>query len=238
MPSPSTGSVVKKTQQPIPKVGPYNARFSAVVDLGTHMSKGQFAKEQFEVVLQLELVDTNYDFDKHRPADKKRNKGPEPFVITKRFNKMMGNKANLHKFIAAARGRAFEDGEAEKFNLFSIIGKPTQVNISHRADKLQPEIKYAEIMGLPMPPINPKEVKKLRNPTFAFNIMDLSNPEYKEEALATFGKLYSWMQSEITSSPEYKAAMDGGSSGASSFDNPDDPYAEAEGASEEENDTF
>lgn len=207
MPRPITGTHSTKTQREIPPPKTFLARCRGVVDLGTQPDFGEFPQPKLKVHLMFELVNTRHVFKGQE------DKGEQPFVISVDFPRKMSKKANLRKFIVAWFGKDFlTEDAARDFDLFLLIGKTCQITIKHTPDKEQPEIKYANIGSIsPVIEEMRKSVPPLVNPTHAFSINDLNDPEpeYREAAKKAFNALSEWLQNKIKGSPEWIAAEKG-----------------------------
>jgi hypothetical protein len=181
----------------LPPAGNHAAVCCGVVYCGTVPKEFEGKPKMKKVVyLYFELSNTNHVFDA--------NKGPEPFVIRQEYSLSMGKNANLRKMLEGWRGQPFTDAEAAKFNIFSIVKAPCQVNLVKKISKANKErievYSVSQLMaGVPVP--------TLRTALTEWKMPDITKGEkFDTEG---FNKLHSFIQNDIKASDEYKAMANG-----------------------------
>lgn len=175
--------------RPIPEAGLAKARCIAMIDLGTQEREFQGKKSSArKVKLTFELVETAHVFDKE--------KGPQPFVVSKEYTASLSEKATLHKDLTQWRGKKFTKEELEGYDLNNLVGKPCYLSIVHEQSKKDSNVIYANIASII--PIKPGEkIPANKNPLIRFNIDNLDAP-------VVFGQLHKFEQEKITKSPEWQ----------------------------------
>lgn len=98
----------------IPPEGVHQAVVVDIVDLGMKETPWGM-KPKVRIVFEL---------------DKKKRDG-KPFTAIKQFTAVLGEKANLDRFIAAIRGKALSADERVKFRLSSLVGLSCQLLLQH-----------------------------------------------------------------------------------------------------------
>lgn len=105
-----------------------------------------------------------------------------PMTIYANFRASLNKKANLRKAVESWTGKKFSnDGEAEQYDVFDLLGKPCMILVTHSDDG-----KYANIdniMALP----KGAAVGKAENPLL----------KYSTEEDAAFNKLPNFLQEKI-----------------------------------------
>lgn len=118
----------------LPPTGPHPAVLYRIIDLGSQKVdyKGE-TKLLRKVLLSWELH-----------CDERMRDG-NLFTVHQRYTWSMNEKANLRQMLQQWRGVDFSDGEAEKFNIVTLLGKPCMLTITHttKNDKT-----YANINGV------------------------------------------------------------------------------------------
>ena len=168
--------------------GTYVARCYSMIEIGTIEVefKGE-KKKQHKVAITWELPTETAIFHEE--------KGPEPFVVSKKYTLSMHEKANLRKDLESWRGKGYTDDEAEKVDITKLIGQPCLLSViqSPRPDdqtKTYTQITSISKMmkGQDCPPqINPTKILSFDN--FDENV---------------FNSLSDYMKDMIKSSDEFK----------------------------------
>lgn len=179
---------VKTSSQSNPApAGTHLARCYSVLDVGTHTSKGQFAKTQRRIVLQFELPNELHRFKEDEPE--------KPFSITREFAQSTHEKAGLRIFLEGWVGRKFTDEELKRFDVSKFLGRAAMLNVIHDSSG---ERTYANIASIsPLP-------KGMACPAAINEPVELSLEQEDFDPKA-FAKVQEWLQKRITESPEYKA---------------------------------
>ena len=183
-----------------PPAGTHVATCYRLVDLGTQVTEFQGeSKKQHKIMLSWELPDELME-------------NGQPFSIHQRYTLSMHEKATLRKHLEAWRGRAFNDDEAGKFDISSILGKACFLSIIHatKGDRTYANISGVSKLakGTPAPaPINPRTFFSLAEPDWTL-----------------YGLLSQGLQAVIAKSPEYAEARRGPTSDATDNTPADDDF--------------
>jgi hypothetical protein len=120
--------------EPIP-ADLYPAVFCGVVDIGTQeTANGE--KRQVRIVWEIPELRQTGEID-GQPYDRPRN-------IAKKYTLSFHEKASLFKHLCSARGKQFTPDELKAFDLFSIIGKPCQLQVAQFTTDDGKTIAYVE----------------------------------------------------------------------------------------------
>jgi hypothetical protein len=139
-----------------------------------------------------------------------------PMTIYANFRASLNKKANLRKVIESWRGKKFSnDGEAEQFDVFSMLGKACMILVTHSDDG-----KYANVDNVIALP-DGVPVPKAENPLL----------KYTTDEDAAYNSLPKFLQEKIDGQIHAQAAAP---KGASKSSNPDDAFADAEAARQED----
>lgn len=123
-------------------------------------------------------------------------KGAQPLVVSKEFTLSMGEKANLRKMLESWRGSPFTEEQAKNFDITVLLGKPCMINLTHKASKKDPSIKYDEISAItPVP-------KGMTYPAQVNPSQELSYDKWDEKL---FESLPDFIKGKMITTPEYKA---------------------------------
>lgn len=179
----------KPTQQAYELVpsGNHVARVYRVLHLGTlsEMYMGE-KKMNDKVMIGFELLNEKKVF--------RQDKGEEPFVVSREYTLSMASKANLRKLIEGMFGVALQDGEANSFDIFGIIGQPCLVNVIHQDSKNGK--RYSIVTGAsPIPKGIPVPEGHNKAQKMGFG------EDWNEEL---FVSLPNFIKDKIASSPEFK----------------------------------
>lgn len=139
----STSDYEKKDKAAIEKisVGNHLGRLYGIVDLGEQLNT-MFNKRSTRIALLFEFPHLMQDFYVRKPGEIAELK---PTMIKLEENYSMHPKSNFRKLIETAIGRKMNDDEAEKFNIFSILGQWFTCNVMHDPDKKDPNNVYERI---------------------------------------------------------------------------------------------
>ena len=171
------------TSRAIAPEGAYPARCYQIIDLGTTMQTGQFPGKKRKVQFIFELPTETYEFEK--------GEGLKPFYARSIYNLSMNEKAVLRRDIEAWAGKKMSNEIAGEFDIFTLLGRPCIVNITHIE---KGDATYANIIGMsPLP-------KGMVCPP-AFNNALCYNTEEHDEAV--FSQLPEFIQDKIKMSDEW-----------------------------------
>ena len=175
------------TSRQIAPEGAYPARCYQIIDLGTTMQTGQFPGKKRKVQFIFELPTETYEFEK--------GEGLKPFYARSIYNLSMNEKAVLRRDIEAWAGKKMTNEIAGEFDIFTLLGRPCIVNITHIE---KGDATYANIIGMsPLP-------KGMVCPP-AFNNALCYNTEEHDEAV--FSQLPEFIQDKIKMSDEWIARV-------------------------------
>ena len=175
------------TSRQIAPEGAYPARCYQIIDLGTTMQTGQFPGKKRKVQFIFELPTETYEFEK--------GEGLKPFYARSIYNLSMNEKAVLRRDIEAWAGKKMSNEIAGEFDIFTLLGRPCIVNITHIE---KGDATYANIIGMsPLP-------KGMVCPP-AFNTPLCYNTEEHDEAV--FSQLPEFIQDKIKMSDEWIARI-------------------------------
>jgi hypothetical protein len=167
--------------------GAYPARCYQIIDLGTTMQTGQFPGKKRKVQFIFELPTETYEFEK--------GEGLKPFYARSIYNLSMNEKAVLRRDIEAWAGKKMSNEIAGEFDIFTLLGRPCIVNITHIE---KGDATYANIIGMsPLP-------KGMVCPP-AFNNALCYNTEEHDETV--FSQLPEFIQDKIKMSDEWIARI-------------------------------
>ena len=175
------------TSRAIAPEGAFVARCYQIVDLGTTMQTGQFPGKKRKVQFIFELPTELHEFE--------RGDGLKPFYARSIYNLSMNEKAVLRRDIESWAGKKMSNEIAENFDIFTLLGKPCMVNITHVT---KGDATYANIIGMsPVP-------KGLVCPP-AFNSALCYNTEEHDDDV--FNQLPEFIQDKIKMSDEWIARI-------------------------------
>jgi len=176
--------------EPAP-AGNHVAILYRIINIGTVEEPYMGAiKEMNKIMLTFELCNEKKEF--------KEGEGERPISISREYTFSMGEKANLRKFVEGYLGVALQEGEAESFDIETLVGKPCLLNVIHKISKTTGK-DYALVQGaspLPKGMTAPAQV----NPSLVFGHGDNWNQE-------VFEGLNKFIKEKIMSSNEYKTRM-------------------------------
>jgi hypothetical protein len=151
------------------------------------MQTGQFPGKKRKVQFIFELPTELHEFE--------RGDGLKPFYARSIYNLSMNEKAVLRRDIESWAGKKMSNEIAENFDIFTLLGKPCMVNITHVN---KGDATYANIIGMsPVP-------KGLVCPP-AFNSALCYNTEEHDEDV--FNQLPEFIQDKIKMSDEWIARI-------------------------------
>jgi len=166
--------------------GNHIARCYGMIQIGTVKEEtGIYAgKETHKVRISWETPHECHDF----------GKGMQPFAIHKEFTLSMNEKATLRKMLESWRGKAFNEIEAEKFDITKLLGKPCMINVIHKTSGKGST--YPDISSLATLP------KGLLCPDQVNQTMELSFDNWNQ---VIFDSLPDFVKDKIKKSKEYAA---------------------------------
>ncbi len=118
-----------------------------IVDVGLQPGSVKFPDPKRKVRLQFETPGETITYEKNGETI------TGPMTIGAWYTASMHENANLRKQLESWRNKRFTDGEAEAFDIASILGKPCQIQVMHSDDG-----QYANIMSILPAPRGCKEV--------------------------------------------------------------------------------
>lgn len=157
-----------------------------------------------KVMLTWEIPEERIEFEKDG------EKIDIPMAISKEYTFAMGEKATLRKDLTGWRGKAFEEQEAQDFELDVLLGKPCLITVIHKTSKAGKE--RAEVASIS------KIMKGMAVPPTHNKLMLLDYENWDQEV---FNALPEWIQNKIKSSDNYKAMV-----ALQSMDTPTVPQSE------------
>lgn len=175
------------TSRQIAPEGAFLARCYQIVDLGTTMQTGQFPGKKRKVQFIFELPTETHVFEEG--GDEK------PFYARSIYNLSMNEKAVLRRDIESWAGKKMSNEIAGNFDIFTLLGKPCMVNLTHVT---KGDMTYANIIGIsPVP-------KGLVCPP-SFNSPLCYNTEEHDDVI--FAQLPEFIQDKIKMSDEWIARV-------------------------------
>ena len=189
--------------EPMP-LGTHIARCVSVVDLG--LQQDNFGiKEKVYIAWEVPSVRVKWT------KDDVEHEGPA--IIGSRYSNFIHPKSNLGEHLVNWRGRAFTEIELEGFDLFTILGVPCMISVTHntKGDKTYANVSAA--MGLPAGTVCPEA----ETPLLKYSANDPSTA-------AAFDKLPEWLRKLCLNQaqPESKPPPGPASLAASGADDFDD----------------
>lgn len=176
-----------------PETGSHLARCIWLIDLGTqrHQYQGHEPWESRDVKIVFELPGQKMT-GKFNPDVK-----GKPFAVSVTVKQSMHPSAKLRKYVEAWRGKAFAEGELEKFDPKNLLGKPARLNLVESDDG-----RYVNIDSIAKVTADEgKKMPKAINPPLYFS---LDEKEFDEKA---FARLPEGLRKKIALSPEFRAIM-------------------------------
>jgi hypothetical protein len=168
--------------------GTYVARCYSMIEIGTIEVefKGE-KKKQHKVAITWELPTETAIFHEE--------KGPEPFVVSKKYTLSMHEKSNLRKDLESWRGKGYTDEEAKKVDITKLIGQPCLLSVIQSPRPDDASKTYTAISSITKM-MKGQECPDQINPTRI-----LSYDEFNWEV---FDSLSDYMKDQIKSSDEFK----------------------------------
>lgn len=167
-------------------VGVWVARCYRMIDLGTQISKGQFAGKAAHKI--------HVEWEVFCEETVQINGKDMPLTISKEYTASMNEKATLRKDLQAWRGKAFSDEEASQFDVSKLVGAYCMLNVIH--NEAGNGKVYANISGITPLPAALKNQKP--EAVHANQIFTLDQPD-----MAIYESLPKWLQDKIAESPEF-----------------------------------
>lgn len=168
--------------------GTYIARCYSMIEIGTVPVEFQGEiKKQHKVSITWELPTETAIFHEE--------KGPEPFVVSKKYTLSMHEKANLRKDLESWRGKGYTDEEAERVDITKLIGQPCLLAVIHKPRTDDPSKSYTAISSITKL-MKGQECPDQINPTRVLS--------YDAFNWDTFESLSDYMKDQIRSSDEFK----------------------------------
>jgi hypothetical protein len=162
--------------EPLP-MGTHIARCVSVVDLGTQESV-HGPKEK--VYLGFEVAAVRVEWEK----DGQQHEGPA--LIGSTYNNTINERAILGQHLVSWRGKAFTEEERQGFDLFTVVGAPCLISVTHN---IKGGITYANINGIMRLP------KGMTCPPAETDLIAYSPMD--QAVAANIGKLPDWLQKKV-----------------------------------------
>ena len=159
-----------------PKPGLHNAVCYGLVQLGTHMTTGQYAKMTPLIMVMWELEE--------------RTTHGQRYSQRARYTDSFHSKARLRQMLESWRGKKYVEGE--EIDLEKLIGAPCTLNLIENTNNGKTYINVESVM----PYQKNAERLKPEVPTVCFNL--------HEPDMAEFEKVPEYLQKMIQESPEWR----------------------------------
>lgn len=171
--------------------GAFIGRCFSLIDLGTQHTDGQYGpKDQHRIRIGWELFGED---ENGEPLTIDVDGKDMPLTISKSYTLSMNEKASLRKDLAAWRGKAFSDEEANSFDVSALLGAYCMINVTISETNGKT---YSNVAGLS--PV-PGALKNAKPAAVHDNIkFDLDKPDMK-----TFSAFHDKLQDAIKRSPEW-----------------------------------
>lgn len=174
--------------------GVYVARCYSLIDLGTQMGEGQYAKEQKKIRIAFEIFGED---DDGVPLTVDIDGKEMPLTKSKTYTLSLHEKSSLRKDLASWRGADFTEEEAKGFDISKLLGVYCMVNITPNENNGKSYTNIASMTPLP------KALKAAKPaPVHEIVTFDLDNPDW-----SVFQGFYAKLQETIKKSPEFAEAM-------------------------------
>jgi hypothetical protein len=168
--------------------GTYVARCYSMIEIGTvEIEYKGDKKKQHKVSITWELPTETAIFHEDR--------GPEPFVVSKKYTLSMHEKANLRKDLESWRGKGYTDEEAEKVDITKLIGQPCLLSVIQQPRPDDASKTYTAISSITKM-MKGQDCPDQINPT---RILSYDNFNWE-----VFDSLSDFMKDQIRSSDEFK----------------------------------
>ena len=169
--------------------GTHVARCYQIIHIGTIVDTYQGEEKLVNKVrLVFELPMETADF----------GKGEQPFSIGRDFTLSMHEKSGLRAFVQGWLGKAMSDGEANKFDIATLLGREGMLNVMHRTANTGRT--YADIKGA-SPLVKGMTCPPLVNSAF---LLDYDSEDFD----LRFKMLPEWLQNKVSSSKEFSDRLD------------------------------
>lgn len=167
--------------------GNYIARCVSMVLMGTFDEEFQGVKKKCtKIRLSWETPTELAIFDKE--------KGEQPFLVSKDFTLSLHEKSSLRKFLESWRGKGFTEEEVKRFDMSKLLTAACMLNVIHKAtQKGNTYADIASISAMPKGMICPQQI----NPTVIFSVI--------EPDMTVFESFPDWLKERIQQSDEWKA---------------------------------
>ena len=180
--------IAEKREGDFQKVNPgmYVARCYSMIEIGTITTEfnGE-TKKAHKVAITWELPTELAVFNK--------DKGEEPYVVTKTYTLSMHEKSTLRKDLESWRGKGYTDEEARRFDITKLLGVPCNLNVIHVPGKdNKTYVQVASISPLMKGQTCPDQINQTRV---------LSFDEFNWDV---FNSLSDYMKDKIKSSEEFQ----------------------------------
>lgn len=184
----------------IAPAGNHIARLYRIINLGnvpfTFQGEG---KRGPKVRLYFELSNEMIEYEKDG------QKLTKPFSVSAEYTLSMHKKAQLRKIVEGVVGEALDDEEAWEFDIESLLGKVTLLNVIHKASK-DGQKTYANIAGTsPLPKgmeapaiVNQPSILDVNTATLE-EIEDL--PDFLKDAIKSSTEFYNRFLSPVDEEP-------------------------------------
>jgi len=169
--------------------GTHVARCYQIIHIGTIVDTYQGEEKLVNKVrLVFELPLETADF----------GKGEQPFSIGRDFTLSMHEKSGLRAFVQSWLGKAMSDGEANRFDIGTLLGKEAMVSVMHRTANTGRT--YADLKGA-SPLAKGMTCPPQVNAAF---LLDYDSEDFD----LRFKMLPEWLQNKVSSSAEFSKRLE------------------------------
>jgi hypothetical protein len=168
--------------------GTYVARCYSMIEIGTiETDYNGEKKKAHKVSITWELPTETAIFHEE--------KGPEPFVVSKKYTLSMHEKATLRKDLESWRGKGYTEEEAKRFDITKLLGQPCLLSIIQAPRPDDASKTYTSITSISKM-MKGQECPEQVNPT---KVLSYDNFDWE-----VFDGLSDYMKDQIRSSDEFK----------------------------------
>jgi hypothetical protein len=144
--------------QPV-EPGTYVARCYSMIEIGTIETEFNGEKKKAHKVAGTWELPTEL-------AVFKEEKGPEPYVVSKKYTLSMHEKSNLRKDLESWRGKGYTNDEVKRFDITKLLGQPCLLSVIQQPRMDDPSKTYTSISSISKlmkgqecpPQVNPTKV--------------------------------------------------------------------------------
>jgi hypothetical protein len=168
--------------------GTYVARCVHMYEIGTiEVDFGKGFQKIHKVRVEWELPEEKTVFSK--------DKGEEPFIVSKEYNLSMHKKSKLRKDLESWRGQPYEESQLEHVDVTAVLGKSCLLTIIHEPQKNDPSKKNAEVSSV---------TKLMKNQICPPQINPSRLLSFEKFDWEVYSSLSDWLKDKIAESQEFK----------------------------------